>query len=99
MSEPNDVTDADNQIETAPIETPAEETASPNWRRWIWLPLLLAVLWVFNNDGDVDALRERFDFMSMLGGWLLAGGAMIVVFVWALCKILDKVPMPFDDQN
>lgn len=97
MSEPNDIVAAENQAEIAPVETSTEEHAPPVWRRWIWLPLLLPVLWVFNSDGDVDALRERFDFMSLMGGWLLTGGAIIVIFVWALCKILDKVPMPFDD--
>ncbi len=96
MSEPNEIAAIENQSETA-LETVPEESARPfNWQRWIWLPILLVVLWVFNNDGDVDALRERFDFVSLIGGWLLAGAALIAVLVWALCKILDKVPMPFD---
>ena len=96
MSEPNDIVDTENLAEVAPTET-QEELAPPVWRRWIWLPLLLPVLWVFNPNGDVDALRERFDFLSLMGGWLLTGVAVIVIFVWALCKILDKVPMPYDD--
>ena len=96
MNEPNELSATENQAEIAPAETP-EEVAPPIWRRWIWLPLLLPVLWVFNSEGDVDALRERFDFLSVIGGWLLTGVAVIVIFVWALCKILDKVPMPYDE--
>ena len=100
MTEPNAPSDelsaSENQTEIAPVETHQEEIALP-WRRWLWLPLLLVVLWAFNSSGDVDVLRERFDFLSVVGGWLLTAVAVIVVFVWALCKILDKVPMPYDE--
>lgn len=96
MTEPNDLTEP----ETTPAATPTDEVDEatvPLWRRWLWLPMLLIVLWAFNSSGDVDVLRERFDFLSVVGGWLLTAVAVIVAFVWALCKILDKVPMPYDD--